>query len=168
MSTLSEIEAAATSLPPEQKQELLLFLVSRLRSEGAQLPLPRQLSREEIASWIADDEADLGAFPRWVVRLFLDTSVLLSACGSEKGASREIFRLASAKNWTLVATPYVIQEVSKNLQKLGDEASGTWAQLQIGLVILEDVVTLDRPVMFGAKARTVRFFLVHWHGRTCC
>ena len=32
MSTLAEIEAAADALPAEQKQELLLFLTSRLRS----------------------------------------------------------------------------------------------------------------------------------------
>jgi uncharacterized protein (DUF433 family) len=32
MSTLAEIEAAADALPIEQKQELLLFLTSRLRS----------------------------------------------------------------------------------------------------------------------------------------
>jgi hypothetical protein len=59
MSTLAEIEAAADSFPPEEKQELLLFLASRLRSSRARLPAPRQFSTEEIASWIAEDEADL-------------------------------------------------------------------------------------------------------------
>ena len=62
MSTLPEIEAAADSLPPEQKQELLLFLASRLRSDGAQLPSPRQFAPQKIASWIAEDEADLKRF----------------------------------------------------------------------------------------------------------
>ena len=62
MSTLSEIEIAADSLPPEQKQELILFLASRLRSNGAQLPSPRQFAPQEIASWIAEDEADLKRF----------------------------------------------------------------------------------------------------------
>jgi hypothetical protein len=62
VSTLAEIEAAATSLPPEQKQELILFLVTRLRSEGAQLPKPRDFSSSEIVSWIAADEADLKRF----------------------------------------------------------------------------------------------------------
>jgi hypothetical protein len=35
MSTLAEIEAAAAALPPEQKQELMLFLAARLRTESA-------------------------------------------------------------------------------------------------------------------------------------
>jgi hypothetical protein len=62
MSTLAEIEAAAAALPPEQKQELIIFLASRLRHEGAQLPPPRQRSAQEISSWIAEDEADLKRF----------------------------------------------------------------------------------------------------------
>ncbi len=59
MSTLIEIEAAADSLPVEQKEQLLLFLATRLRAAGATLSEPRQLSREEIAEWIAEDEADM-------------------------------------------------------------------------------------------------------------
>jgi hypothetical protein len=59
MSTLLEIEEAADSLPPEQKQELILFLATRLRSDGARMPEPRRFSKEEMAGWIAEDEADL-------------------------------------------------------------------------------------------------------------
>jgi hypothetical protein len=59
MSTLAEIEKAAAALPAEQKQELLLFLAARLRAEGARLPEPRKFSGEQVAGWIAEDEADL-------------------------------------------------------------------------------------------------------------
>jgi hypothetical protein len=62
MSTLSEIEVAAAALPPEQKQELMLFLAARLRAEGAKLPEPRQFSREQITGWTAEDEADMQRF----------------------------------------------------------------------------------------------------------
>jgi len=62
MSTLSEIEAAADALTAEQKQELLLFLATRLRAQGAKLPEPRKFSREQIAGWIAQDEADMQQF----------------------------------------------------------------------------------------------------------
>lgn len=62
MSTLDEIEAAADALPAEQKQELILFLAARLRVSGEQLPPPRKFSQEQIATWIAEDEAEMRRF----------------------------------------------------------------------------------------------------------
>jgi hypothetical protein len=62
MSTLAEIEAAADALPAEQKQELLVFLATRLRAAGAQMPEPRRFSRQQMAEWIAEDEADMRRF----------------------------------------------------------------------------------------------------------
>lgn len=62
MSTLLEIEAAADALPVEQKQELLLFLAERLRSQAGQLPPVREFSHHEIIGWIAEDDADLRQF----------------------------------------------------------------------------------------------------------
>jgi hypothetical protein len=57
MSTLAEIEIAADSLSPEEKEELLRFLAMRLRKERPQ-PTPRIYSDEELAAMIAEDEAD--------------------------------------------------------------------------------------------------------------
>jgi hypothetical protein len=62
MSTLAEIERAAAALPPEQKQELILFVAARLRAEGGELPPPRQFSKERMAAWFAEDEADMEQF----------------------------------------------------------------------------------------------------------
>jgi len=62
MSTLAEIEAAADALPPEQKQELLLFLAARLRAVGAKIPEPCKFARDQVAAWIAEDEADMRRF----------------------------------------------------------------------------------------------------------
>lgn len=59
MVTLAEIESAAAGLSPAEKQELMLFLASRLRAEGAQLPEPRTFTPDEIAGWITEDEADM-------------------------------------------------------------------------------------------------------------
>ncbi len=59
MTTLAEIESAVVALSPAEKQELMLFLASRLRSEGATLPEPRTFTREEMAVWIEEDEADM-------------------------------------------------------------------------------------------------------------
>ncbi|RLS52756.1 MAG: hypothetical protein DWH91_15880 [Planctomycetota bacterium] len=57
-----EIEAAADSLPVEQKEQLLLFLAAQLRAARASVPEPRDLSREVIAEWIAEDEVDMRQF----------------------------------------------------------------------------------------------------------
>ena len=62
MSTLVEIETAADALPPEQKQELMLFLATRLRSRRARTPEPRKFSHEQMAGWIKEDEADMRRF----------------------------------------------------------------------------------------------------------
>lgn len=62
MSTLAEIEAAADALSPEQKQELLLYLVKRMRAQGVRLPEPQEISTEQISEWMADDDLDMQRF----------------------------------------------------------------------------------------------------------
>jgi hypothetical protein len=62
MSDLAEIEAAADALPPEQKQELMIFLAARLRAQGGRMPEPRKFPREQIAGWIVEDESDMQRF----------------------------------------------------------------------------------------------------------
>lgn len=56
MSRLEEIENAAEQLSVEEKQELLLFLASKLRAEGGVMPPPRQFSAAQVNAWIAEDE----------------------------------------------------------------------------------------------------------------
>jgi hypothetical protein len=62
VSKLDEIEAATEALAPEEKQELMLFLATRMRGQGPQMPEPRKFSRDKMAGWIAEDEADLRRF----------------------------------------------------------------------------------------------------------
>lgn len=57
MITLIEIENAAESLSPEEKEELLRFLAIRLRKERPQ-PMLRMYSDEEFATMLAEDETD--------------------------------------------------------------------------------------------------------------
>jgi len=45
-------------LPPAEKQELLLFLVARLRATG-DTPSPRKFSREQMNEWITQDDAQM-------------------------------------------------------------------------------------------------------------
>jgi predicted nucleic acid-binding protein len=97
------------------------------------------------------------------MRLFLDTSVLLAACGSDKGASREIFRLASQNQWTLVTTPYAVEEVRRNLSIFPASVSADWNQLRGGLLLVDDVFTVDRPAVFApAKDRPILFSALAW------
>lgn len=103
------------------------------------------------------------ALPGRRVRLFLDTSVLLAACGSTTGASHEIFRLARVHGWVLIVTPYVIGEVLSNLVDFPPSASGQWASLRADLLVLDDVLTLDRPAVFAAgKDRPILFSALAW------
>jgi predicted nucleic acid-binding protein len=97
------------------------------------------------------------------MRLFLDTSVLLAASGSANGASREIFRLSAKNSWTLVATPYVIQEVLRNLSNFPPHASIDWDDLHGELLLMADVFTADRPAVFAtAKDRPILFSALAW------
>lgn len=97
------------------------------------------------------------------MRLFLDTSVLLTACASSAGASYEIFRLAQDRGWVLIATPYVIGEVLNNLPEFPASASAQWAKLRANLLLLDDVLTLDRPAIFPAgKDRPILFSALAW------
>ncbi len=62
MSNLAEIKAAADALPPAEKQELMLFLGARLRAQGGATPDPRELAREQMDAWVAEDQSDMGRF----------------------------------------------------------------------------------------------------------
>ena len=97
------------------------------------------------------------------MNLFLDTSVVLTACGSAKGASRAIFNLAPANGWTLLASPYVLAEVANNLDHFPPSATGDWLLLRQNLSIVDDIVSLDRVVVFAAaKDRPVLFTALAW------
>jgi predicted nucleic acid-binding protein len=97
------------------------------------------------------------------VRLFLDTSVLLAASGSERGASREVFRRATECEWSLLASPYVIEEVIANLTNLPATATANWAGLRLDLALVDDVLTLDRVFVFEpAKDRPILFTALAW------
>ena len=97
------------------------------------------------------------------MNLFLDTNVLLAACGSAAGASREIFRRAPANGWALLATPYVLEEVLRNLPNFSPSASANWARLRPVLRVMDDVLTLEFPAVFSVtKDRPILFSALAW------
>jgi hypothetical protein len=90
--------------------------------------------------------------------LFLDTSVLVAASASARGASRELFRLAPANGWVLVTTPYALDELLRHLPEFPAEATHDWASLRSGLLVMDDVFTLEYPVVFPVpKNRPILF-----------
>lgn len=62
MSTLAEIEQAAKVLPVEEKQRLLVSLLTGLRKAGVQLPRPRDIPKATIEQWVAEDEEGFRRF----------------------------------------------------------------------------------------------------------
>ena len=97
------------------------------------------------------------------MQLFLDASVLLAAAGSTQGASRAIFTYAAAQKWSLISSPYALNEVLRNLGKLPTPATADWLRLRLQLAVVDDVVALDRPVVFAAsKDRPILFTALAW------
>ena len=93
------------------------------------------------------------------MRLFLDSNVVLAACGRPTGASRYVFHLAPQMGWNLLTSAYVVKEVEKNLSlRLPASALSEWRKLDPMLERVADVVTFNWPTLIGAaKDRPVLF-----------
>ena len=91
------------------------------------------------------------------MRLFLDTSVLLAASGSARGASRFVLTEAKAQGWELVSSDYCAEETRRNLPKLGRSAAAAWKnELAPRVRFVRASLTLDKPLVFPkAKDRPV-------------
>jgi len=97
------------------------------------------------------------------MKLFLDTSVLLAACGSERGSSRALFEYARKQDWQLLASPWVAGEVERNPSKFPLAATDVWRRLQTQLTLVDNIVTLNQAVVFAAsKDRPVLLTALAW------
>jgi hypothetical protein len=56
MSTLTEIEAAADRLSPEEKLRLVRFLVHSMPPTRTPMPEPRDFTVEEMSAWLDEDQ----------------------------------------------------------------------------------------------------------------
>jgi hypothetical protein len=84
------------------------------------------------------------------VKLFLDTSVLLSASGSAKGASRFIVDEAKKRRWFLCSSHYCREETRRNLPKLGSDAEGYFERTLLRRIDwITDSLVSDWPVVFA-------------------
>ena len=91
------------------------------------------------------------------MELFLDTSVLLSACGSSRGGSRFIIDEAEAQGWKLISAHYCREETRRNLSKLGVDAETFFTkQLDRRIDWRLDALTAKEVIVFDkAKDRPV-------------
>lgn len=91
------------------------------------------------------------------MRLFLDTSVLLAAAGSGRGASRFLISEAVAQGWVLVSADYCEEEARRNLPKVRASAEDTWRRIIAPALKFTAVrLALDKPLVFPkAKDRPV-------------
>jgi hypothetical protein len=62
-----------------------------------------------------------------------------------------------------MSSPYVVSEVLRNLGKLPAAATGEWVRLRQQLEIVDDILALDRAVVFSAsKDRPIVFTALAW------
>ncbi len=85
------------------------------------------------------------------MKVFLDSSVLLSACGSERSLSRLITEIAGERKWELVSVAYCRAETAKNLGKFGAAASDHWKSLQRKVAWAPNALTTRRPLLLTAS-----------------
>ena len=85
------------------------------------------------------------------MKLFLDSSVLLSASGSEKSLSRLIVTIADEWDWKLVTAFYCRDETNRNIGKFPPKAAMDWKSIQKGLTILPNALTSNRPLLLTAS-----------------
>lgn len=85
------------------------------------------------------------------MRVFLDSSVLLSACGSTTSLSRLLTELAPARRWHLVSAAYCQAETVKNLGKLGMDASRRWPEVRSQIEWVPNALTTKRPLLLTAS-----------------
>lgn len=95
------------------------------------------------------------------MKLFLDTSVILSACGSARGASRFVLEEARGYGWTLISAYYCREETLRNLDKIGREANDYFRtkanrkiDWQLNALTADDIIVFDKakdkPVLISA------------------
>lgn len=91
------------------------------------------------------------------MRLFLDTSVLLAAAGSARGASRFLVTEAAGFGWQLLSSDYCAEETRRNLPKLGRAAATAWIKgIAPRVRLVRTRVSLDKPLVLAkAKDRPV-------------
>ena len=101
------------------------------------------------------------------MRVFLDSSVLLAAAGSTKGASRFVI-LNHPGSIELVTSDYCIHEVEFNLNKLSPQSAADWyAEIKPKLEIIPVRISLSRILIYP-KAKDRPVVITALSTNACC
>ena len=84
------------------------------------------------------------------MRVFLDSSVIISACGSDKSLSRLICQIHANHSWEIISSAYCRAEVSRNIVKFGAEATDAWSRLLDRVAWVPNALTSERPLLLTA------------------
>ena len=97
------------------------------------------------------------------MNLFLDSSVLLAACGSTAGGVAGRQEMATRQRWHLLSSAYVTTEVEANLAALPAGAADSWARIRDALQKVPDVLSFEWPAVFApARDRPILFTASAW------
>ena len=84
------------------------------------------------------------------MRVFLDSSVIISACGSERSLSRLLWQIHAKHGWQLISSAYCRAEVARNVVKFGPSASDAWSRFTVEIDWVPDALTIQRPLLLTA------------------
>jgi hypothetical protein len=74
-----------------------------------------------------------------------------------------VFRFAKQNRWSLVTTPYIVEETERHVSEFSPETAAAWGVLREALLERPDVLTLNRPAVFEpAKDRPILFSALAW------
>jgi hypothetical protein len=89
---------------------------------------------------------------------FLNSSAAIAASLSATSVRCLIFRHAVVKGWRLHVSPWGLREVRDNLADKPPESVKTWLSLRRNVVLEEDELICDWPIVFeAAKDKPVLF-----------
>jgi hypothetical protein len=71
--------------------------------------------------------------------------------------------MAAKQGWKLIASPWVRNEIERNLSKFPFESTATWVGLRSRISLVDDVVSINRALVFPAsKDRPVLITALAW------
>lgn len=81
----------------------------------------------------------------------MDSSVIISACGSDHSLSRLIFDIADTRGWHLISAAYCRSETVKNLSKFPQPANSRWEDYLLKVDWRPTALTTHKPLLLAAS-----------------